>query len=111
MNMLLKGACFIVIIACVGAMIYSIVNAIRVSKRNKAKEEADLRIFLSQNKIGEKNKTDSEDQSVVTPSTPQMPLDTMFASKKVLDYDNPEDDLDLTNTTGKGLKDFFSNND
>ena len=104
MNMLLKGACFIVIVACVGAMIYSIVNAIRVSKRNKAKEEADLRIFMSQNGLNNNNNNINADTHAE-----KMPLDTAFESKKVLDYDHPDNDIDLTNTSGKGLKDFFSN--
>lgn len=98
---MLKGICIIVICACVGAMIYSIVNAISVSKRNKAADEATRQLFLA--KMAKEMNQEHEE---IKPKTVwmQQPETITSVDEKPTQIEPEEEQID---TTQYSLKDFF----
>ena len=101
---LLKGTLIVVLIACVGVMIYSVINAISVSKRNKAKDEATREIFLA--KI-QKERENAEERPITASKFTKEPVNFVPAKPKELDYDKVDDDIEESVVSDKHLKDFF----
>ena len=98
---LLKISCIIIALTCCVAIGYAIWQAIETSKRNRASEEMSRQIFLSQilqNK--NENGTNCQVQYQPAQQTPQV--------KKSLNYDEFENDVDLSKPSDKSLKDFYS---
>jgi hypothetical protein len=105
MTEMLKGVCVIVLVVCVGVMIYTILNAINTAKKNKATDEASRRIFLAQMQTS-KN-TNSTESSHGTQKILKQPFSFEPAKPKEINYDEFEDDVESVDLGGKGLKDFF----
>lgn len=102
---LFKSILILVLVVSVAAIVYSIISAVRTIKKNKAKEEANRKMFMS--------KIDSETAKYPSPKTSQRLINTdafdPANEHKPLDYDVMEDDIDDLDTNGKSLKDFFGN--
>lgn len=100
-----KSILIVLIIISLGIIAYGIFNAIAVNKRNKATDEATRKIFLAKmNKEIEANKknANADDQSQVS-----RPLIAKNETMQSLNYDEYEDDVDLSVVEGVSLKDFF----
>lgn len=104
MTLLFKGVFIIIIITCVGLMIYSVINAINVSKRNKATDEAARKIFLA-NIENEVNNQSSRDADELLFDHKQ----NINSKTEELNYDEVEQINLEENSDGKTLKDFFAN--
>ena len=108
MTELLKGVCTIILVVCVGLMIYSIYNAIATSKKNKATDEATRKIFMAKLQRENGGMQAASDAAQKTSAYLKQPLTTVEADKpKSLNYDEYEDDVDVDNSDGRNLKDFF----
>lgn len=107
MTELLKGTIWIVLIVCVGVMIYSIINAINTNKRNKATDETTRKIFLA--KMQQSQNVNREFIPIQPVAVePKRPDPIIPQEKRALDYDKyEEDEIDTEAIAGKGLKDFF----
>ena len=68
-----KAICVIVIVVFIGLMVFSITNAIRVSKRNKVADEIHRRTFMSQI---EKEKDERENGSKEKKQNPKAVIKT-----------------------------------
>ena len=105
MTDILKAICVIVMIVCVCVMIYSIVNAIMVTKKNKDTDAATRRIFLA--RMGQTDKI-GQHELKMNPVLRQ-PLSEIEPNKpKPLNYDEFEavDGID-ENSSGKSLNEFY----
>lgn len=102
---LMKGACVVIALICLGAIIYAIYNAFETAKRNRAADEMSRQIFLSQmlqnQNIGNANTQIPANKTNIKTTAVES------AKPKVLDYDKFENEVDLSAPSDKGLKDFF----
>lgn len=98
---LLKVSCIVIAIACFIAICYAIWSAIDTAKRNRAADELSRQIFLSQI-LQNKNENGADGQ------TQHKPSQQATQTKKSLNYDEFENDVDLSKPSDKSLKDFYS---
>ena len=86
-------------------MVYSIVNAILTSKRNKATDEATRQIFLA--KIKQSQDAKFADVVKNESSDIEKKIDFEPNRPKEINYDEYVDLTPQDNAEGKSLKDFF----
>ena len=103
MQEFLKIICTIVLAVCVCIMIYSIVNAINTSKRNKQTDEATRKMFIAQMAQNTKNVTTDEQPKAAF----KHPTTIKPSRPKQLDYDKFEVDEEATDIGDQSLTDFF----
>lgn len=107
MNGLLKIICICVLLVCIALLIYSIVNAIITTKKNKAADEMSAKIFMEKvnREIGQQT------ERVIKPDPiPISERENKIKEKKSLNYDIYEEDVIPEEVNGKSLKDFYSAN-
>ena len=103
---LLKVACVVIIIVCCISICYAIWKAIETIKKNRQAEEMSRQIFLAQlMQSHNQNGTDGQQQSVPTTQMTNQPQEA-----KELNYDEFENNVDLSQQSNKSLKDFYSEN-
>lgn len=103
---MLKAICIIVLITCVGTMIYSIINAIKINKENKAKDEENARIFMA------KNMMDNTSSNHIEYDTQDIDITNSMAEQSQSDksesgHNESECDIDFTKQHEKVLQKFF----
>lgn len=106
MNTMLKAVCIFVLIVCIGALIWSIINTIRTQKKNKATDEANRIIFMSKmNQL-------QADGSMSTPKPVQTSsgIHPQIVPSKPVNYEKKEEDIPAepeVDISGLKLKDFY----
>ena len=105
MNTMLKAVCIFVLIVCVGALIWSIINTIRTQKKNKATDEANRMIFMSKmNQLREDGSLVNTPKPVQTSSM----VHPQIVPSKPVNYDKPvEEQEPEVDISGMKLKDFY----
>lgn len=106
MNTMLKAVCVVVLLICIGAIVWSVINAIRTSKRNKESEERNRVIFMSQiNQM--KNENPSTSDKVVHTSSMVHP---QIVPKVPVNYEQPNEPEPEVDISGLKMKDFYGPN-
>jgi heme/copper-type cytochrome/quinol oxidase subunit 2 len=108
MTEMLKGVCIIILIVCIGVMMYSICHAIRTARQNKATDELSRQIFLA--KINQAQNANNK-SNVVAKKVLKQPFNFEQEKPKELDYDKIDEDNDIVIPSDKTLKDFFKKQD
>ena len=101
-----EAICVIAIVVFVGLMIFTIWNAVKVNKRNKAQDATNERIFMSQIEKDQKMKSEESHGKTEAVDVQTQPVNVEPAKPKTLDYDKYEDDTE-TDASNGSLKDFF----
>ena len=124
-NEFIKGLCIIVVFVAIGAVVYSIINAFVVSKRNKKQEAVNKQIFMAQNGLLNKDVRDvqrhanirydnggldRDDYSHINHNTrDEQRIVGQNALDSILNYDDSKEEQEEIVPNGKSLRDFYSN--
>ena len=106
---MIKAVCIVVLVVCVGFFIFSLFNAINVSKKNKATDEITRKVFmasvLKEQKLAEHDSNESS-STLFTKQT-----NSLTPENKNELYDEYDDDPLEEVGEGQHLSDFLKRND
>lgn len=103
---MLKGLLIIILLVCIGLIIYTVANAVITIKKNNAADETSAKIFMASIEKELEEKTERVVKPDPIPTFTQEQKKSI-KEKKELDYDTYDEEEISVEAQGKRLKDFF----